>query len=139
MASNIAIDIITPDRVVYHDDARMVIVPTMDGFLGILPRHAPLVTGVKIGVVKIEKEGAEDLLISVGSGILEVRPDQVNLVVSSAELPEEIDIDRAMRAKERAEARLREKGASNVDEARARAALERSVARLKVAGRMPVK
>lgn len=135
MASTIAIDIITPDRIAYHAEVRMAIVPTLDGFLGILPRHAPLVTGVHTGVVKVEKEGEPDQLISVGSGIMEVLPDQINLVVSSAELPGEIDVNRALRAKERAEDRLKARQ-SGTDEQRARAALERAIARLKVAGRI---
>ena len=135
MASTIAIDIITPDRIAYHAEVRMAIVPTLDGFLGILPRHAPLVTGVHTGVVKVEKEGEPDQLISVGSGIMEVLPDQINLVVSSAELPGEIDVNRALRAKERAEDRLKARQ-SGTDEQRARAALERAIARLKVVGRI---
>lgn len=131
MARTIAIDIVTPDRVVFRDEIEILIAPALDGLLGILPGHAPLVTGVKIGLVKIRKDGQE-FFIATSGGILEVRPDQISLVVSTAELPDEIDVDRARRAKIRAEERLKEK--SGVDEARARAALERAIARLKAAG-----
>ena len=132
MARTIAIDIVTPDRVVFHDEIEILIAPALDGLLGILPGHAPLVTGVKIGMVKIRKNGQE-LFIATSGGILEVRPDQISLVVSTAELPDEIDVDRARRAKARAEERLKETR-SGIDEARARAALERALARLRAAG-----
>ncbi len=133
MASTIAIDIITPERVVFKDDIEMIIVPALDGLLGVLPRHAPLVTGIKTGVVKIKKDGKE-FFISTSGGIMEVQLDQINLVISTAELPEEIDVERAQRSKERAEERLRN-NAVHSDEIRARAALERAIARLKAAGR----
>lgn len=132
MARTIAIDIITPERVVFRDEIEIIIVQALDGLLGILPGHAPLVTGVKISVAKVRKDGQE-FLIAIGGGILEVRPDQINLVVDTAELPSEIDVDRALRAKERAEQRLNQAHA-NIDEARARAAFERAIARLKAAG-----
>lgn len=132
MARTIAIDIITPERVVFRDEIEIIIAPALDGLLGILPGHAPLVTGVKIGVCKVRKDGRE-FLISTSGGILEVRPDQINLVVDTAELPEEIDVERALRAKERAEERLAQARA-HIDETRAEAAFQRAVARLKAAG-----
>ncbi len=132
MARTIAMDIITPERTVFRDEVEIVIVPAQDGYLGVLPGHAPLVTGIKIGVVKIRRDG-EEFFISTSGGMMEVRPDQVNLVVTSAELPDEIDVERAKNAKKRAEERLATQ-TQHIDEARARAALERAIARLKVTG-----
>lgn len=134
MARTIAIDIVTPERVVFKEQVEMVIVSALDGYLGVLPGHAPLVTGIKIGIVKIKKDG-EEILIPTSGGIMEVRPEQITLVVSTAELPHEIDIERAEKAKERAEERLSDKHA-NIDEARAQAALDRAIARLRVVGRV---
>ncbi|AZR73995.1 ATP synthase F1 subunit epsilon [Anoxybacter fermentans] len=134
MARTIAMDIITPERVVFSDEVEMVIVPALDGLLGVLPGHAPLITGIKIGVVKVKKDG-EEFLVSTSGGIMEVHPDQIKMVVETAELPHEIDVERARRAKQRAEERLRNKTAK-IDEARARAALERAIARLKAAGKL---
>lgn len=132
MARSFAIDIITPERIVYREMIDIIIVPALDGDLGVLAGHAPLVTGIKIGVIKIKKDG-EEFLISTSGGVMEVQPEQVNLIVNSAELPHEIDVERAEQAKKRAVQRL-ENSTNEIDEVRARIALERAVARLKVAG-----
>lgn len=132
MARSFAIDIITPERIVYREMIDIIIVPALDGDLGVLAGHAPLVTGIKIGVIKIKKDG-EEFLISTSGGVMEVQPEQVNLIVNSAELPHEIDIERAEQAKKRAVQRL-ENSTNEIDQVRARIALERAVARLKVAG-----
>lgn len=132
MARSFAIDIITPERIVYREMIDIIIVPALDGDLGVLAGHAPLVTGIKIGVIKIKKDG-EEFLISTSGGVMEVQPEQVNLIVNSAELPHEIDVERAEQAKKRAVQRL-EDSTNEIDQVRARIALERAVARLKVAG-----
>lgn len=132
MARSFAIDIITPERIVYREMIDIIIVPALDGDLGVLAGHAPLVTGIKIGVIKIKKDG-EEFLISTSGGVMEVQPEQVNLIVNSAELPHEIDVERAEQAKKRAVQRL-ENSTNEIDQVRARIALERAVARLKVAG-----
>jgi len=100
--------------------------------IGIWPKHAPLVTAMKIGVVRVVKDG-EEIQIAISDGFMEVQPDRVNLVVRTAELPEQIDVDRAEAAKERAEKKL-EKDHENIDFARAEASYERALARLKAAG-----
>ena len=125
MARSFAIDIITPERIVYREMIDLIIVPALDGDLGVLAGHAPLVTGIKIGVIKIKKAG-EEFFISTSDGVMEVQPTQVNLIVNSAELPHEIDVKRAERL---------ENVTNKIDQVRARIALERAVARLKVAGR----
>lgn len=132
MPRTIAIEIITPERVVFSEQAEIIIVPALDGRLGVLPGHAPLVTGIKIGTVKIRKADGEEMLIPTTGGIMEVRPEQVNIVVNTAELPQEIDVERALRSKERAEKRLN-LNEGGLDEIRARASLERAFARLRAA------
>jgi len=125
----IRLEIVTPTNVVYSEDINVLEAPAMDGLIGILPRHAPLVTGLKTGVLEIQKD-EEKINIPISDGFMEVKPEIINVVVRTAELPHEIDIDRAKQAKERAEKRL-EKNGENVDFARAQAALERAVARLR--------
>ena len=128
----IQLDVVTPQKLAYSEKVDLLEGPAIDGLIGILPRHAPLVTAMDIGVVRVVKDG-EETQIAISEGFMEVQPDHINLVVRTAELPEEIDIDRAKSARERAEERL-EKDKENVDFARAEAAYERAVSRLKAAG-----
>jgi len=109
----------------------MLIARTSAGDIGILPGHAPLVGDVTVWPVRLFMEGAEQL-VSVSGGFIEVMPDKITLLANVAELPEEIDVERAERAKERAEARLR--GVKEeLDVQRAQLALARALMRLRVA------
>ncbi|NLJ83485.1 MAG: F0F1 ATP synthase subunit epsilon [Halanaerobiaceae bacterium] len=137
MSSTIKLEIVTPAGKKYSGEIEYLRVPAMDGEIGILPGHTPLVTGLKIGLLEIKK-GTERLVIPISEGFIEVTPGNINVVVRTAELPEEIDVERARRAKERAEKRLNglngeEVGLEYIDYVRARAALERALARLKAA------
>ena len=125
------LDIVTPDRMVYSEDVTMVIARATDGDLGILPGHAPLIAGLTIWPLRVRTEEGEQQLF-VGGGFIEVRPDKVTILATSAELPEEIDVKRAEAAKERAESRL--KGGQDIDVERAEMALRRAMTRLRVAG-----
>jgi len=129
MPSTIKIEIVTPGSVVYSEDINVLEAPAMDGLIGILPRHAPLVTGLKTGVLQIQKD-EEKINIPISDGFMEVKPEIINVVVRTAELPHNIDIERAKEAKERAEKRM-EMNENKTDKARAQAALERAMARLK--------
>ncbi|CCU80035.1 ATP synthase epsilon chain [Halanaerobium saccharolyticum subsp. saccharolyticum DSM 6643] len=131
-APKIQLDVVTPQKLAYSEQVDLIEGPAIDGLIGILPDHAPLVTAMKIGVVRVVKDG-EEIQIAISDGFMEVQPDQINLVVRTAELPEEIDIERAEAARERAEEKL-EKEKDNVDFARAEAAYDRAKARLKAAG-----
>lgn len=131
-APKIQLDVVTPQKLVYSEEIDKLEAPAIDGLIGIWPKHAPLVTAMKIGVVRIVKEG-EESQIAISEGFMEVQPDRINLVVRTAELPGQIDIDRAKSAKDRAEERL-EKDHDNIDFARAEAAYDRALARLKAAG-----
>lgn len=131
MANKIRLDIVTPDRMVYSEDVTMVIARATDGDLGILPGHAPLIAGLTIWPLRVKIDEDEQQL-SVGGGFIEVRPQKITILATSAELPEEIDIKRAEAAKERAESRLR--GGQDIDVERAEMALRRAMMRLRVAG-----
>jgi F-type H+-transporting ATPase subunit epsilon len=104
-----------------------------EGELGILPRHAPLLTTLRPGLLLI-RNGAEETELFVGGGFLEVLPDRVTVLADVAERAEEIDVERALRARERAAASLATRE-DNIDVAVARAALQRALLRLRVAER----
>jgi len=132
--ATIKLDIVTAERVVYSDDVDVVIAPGIEGQLGILPHHSPLMTMLQPGEL-IARKGSEEFSLVVTGGFLEVRPDRVIVLADSAERAEEIDIARAEEAKKRAEQLLEEKYAPETDSARAEAALRRSLIRLRVATR----
>jgi len=132
--ATIKLDVVTAEKVVYSDDVDIVIAPGIEGQLGILPQHSPLMTMLQPGEL-IARKGSEEFSLVVSGGFLEVRPDRVIVLADSAERTEEIDIARAEEAKRRAEKRLEEKYAPETDSARAEAALRRSLIRLRVATR----
>ncbi|HKL75976.1 MAG TPA: F0F1 ATP synthase subunit epsilon [Halanaerobiales bacterium] len=131
--STIKLDIVTPERVVYSEEIEMLVATAIDGDIGILPGHTPLVTGLVPCVLKIDK-GGEKIHISVSDGFMDVKPEEINVVVRTAEFPEEIDIERAEEAKERAKKRL-EKEDDRTNKAKANSALERALARINAAER----
>ncbi|WP_430708821.1 F0F1 ATP synthase subunit epsilon [Paenalkalicoccus suaedae] len=124
-------NVVTPDGSVFSGQVEMVSVRTVTGELGILPNHLPLVALLAIGSVRIKKD-SEIHLIAISGGFMEVRPDEVNILAESAELPSDIDVNRARAAKERAEKRLKEAKQDNFDFKRAELALKRAVNRLDV-------
>ncbi|MBS3811111.1 MAG: F0F1 ATP synthase subunit epsilon [Halanaerobiales bacterium] len=127
----IVLEIITPGETVFKEKVNLLEAPAVDGLIGILPRHAPLITALKTGVIRVVINDKERF-ISVSEGIMDVKPDQVNIVARTAELPENIDLERAKEAKERAEERLKESSAK-IDHARAEGAMERAISRIKAA------
>ncbi|HZG17138.1 MAG TPA: F0F1 ATP synthase subunit epsilon [Candidatus Bathyarchaeia archaeon] len=129
--SKMTVEVVTPERVVYSGEANMVIARGMEGDLGILPNHMPLVTPLKIAPVRIKLQGDKELVIAVSGGFMEVRGDKVTIIAESAELPGDIDVERAKQAKERAEKRLNEKH-PDLDMIRAQRALERALLRIDV-------
>jgi F-type H+-transporting ATPase subunit epsilon len=131
--STIKLEIVTAEKMTFSEDVTSVLVPGAEGQLGILPHHAPLMSILKPGEMVI-KRGAEEMFVNITGGFLEVRPQQIIVLADAAELPEEIDIDRAREAKKRAEERMLSKS-PEIDHARAEAALSRALIRLKVAER----
>jgi F-type H+-transporting ATPase subunit epsilon len=128
--SSLKLDIVTAERIVYSDEADVVIAPGIDGQLGILPHHAPLMTTLQPGELRVRK-GGEEFSLAISGGFLEVRPDRVIILADAAERAEEIDVSRAEEAKRRAEERLRQP-TPEVDVAQVDAAMRRALARLQV-------
>jgi len=131
--STIKLDVVTAERAVFSDDVDVVVAPGVEGQLGILPHHAPLMTMLQSGELLVRK-GGEEFILAISGGFLEVRPDRVIVLADAAERAEEIDIHRAEEAKRRAEEWLKE-SAPGVDMAQARAALHRALVRIEVVGR----
>jgi F-type H+-transporting ATPase subunit epsilon len=131
----IKLDIVTIERQVFSEDVDMVVAPGTEGMLGILPHHAPLMTGLKPGELVIKRRGMPDQLIAIGGGFMEVRPDKITILADSAEHAAEIDVARAEEARRRAEELLKEKPADLAQYAALEAALRVAQVRIKVARR----
>jgi F-type H+-transporting ATPase subunit epsilon len=129
----IRLDIVTAERMVFSEDVDLVVAPGVEGELGILPHHTPLMTMLQPGELRVKK-GGEEVSLAVSGGFLEVRPDRVIVLADAAERADEIDLARAEEAKRRAQERLSQH-APDIDAARADAALRRSLARISVARR----
>ncbi len=129
--SPVRVDVVTAEKVVFSDDADVVVAPGVQGELGVLPHHAPLMTTLEPGELRIRK-GGDELSLAISGGFIEVRPDRIIVLADAAERADEIDIARAEAAKERAQHRLT-RPSTEVDMARAEAALSRSLARIRVA------
>ncbi|MCL5056414.1 MAG: F0F1 ATP synthase subunit epsilon [Actinobacteria bacterium] len=125
------LEIVTPEKKVFSGDVRFVVAPGELGQLGFLPNHAPLMSGLKIGLVKVEQEG-KTFKVAVSGGFVEVARNKVTILADSAEREDQINRERAEQAKERAEKRLSEKQ-SDLDIKRAEMALQRALNRLKAA------
>jgi len=125
------LEVITPERTVYtKEEVQMIITRAAKGDIGILPNHAPLISPLEPTIVRIKLDDDKEEKVVISGGFLEVRPDQVTILAEAAELPSEIDVERAKAAKERAEKRLRKK--EEIDVIRAELALKRAINRLKV-------
>lgn len=129
----IMLDIVTAERVVYSEEVDIVIAPGIEGELGILPHHTPLMTILQAGELRIKRAGQE-FSLAISGGFLEVKPDRVIVLADTAERDDEIDLARAEEARRRAQERLSHR-TTELDMARAEAALRRSLTRLKVAER----
>ncbi len=125
------LDIVTQEKRLFSGDVDMVVAPGSEGELGILPHHAPLITTLREGALRVKLGGGEELF-SIGGGFMEVQPDHVIVLADVAEKAEEIDIARAEDAKRRAEQMLKERPAG-VDLDAALASLRRAQFRIAVA------
>lgn len=128
-------EIVSQDRLVYEGDVDIVVAPGTDGEMGVLPHHAPLLTTLKPGVLRVRRGGAEEIF-AISGGVMEVRPDIVTVLADAAEHADEIDVARAEDARRKAEESLRS-GPPPGSEAfiAAEMALRRSNLRLQVAQR----
>ena len=128
------VEVITPEKRVYEDDVDMVIAPGSEGYLGILPHHVPLLTGLGPGEFRIKKGGIEEILAVFG-GFMDVRDDKVVVLTEAAEPADEIDAQRAQAARQLAQEQIQAGTLSAADEARARASLQRALVRIRVSER----
>lgn len=131
MADTFQLEIVTPEKKVVETAAEEVQIPGKNGYLGVLPGHAPLITELAVGEITYRENSSEQRL-AVAWGFAEVLPNKVTILAETAERPAEIDVERARKAKERAEQRL-SSGDTSVDVDRALDALHRAETRLEVA------
>lgn len=126
-------EIVSQDRLVYSGEVDMVVIPGTAGEMGVLPHHAPVLTSLNYGIITVKAGGKEEHF-TVAGGIAEVLPNQVTILADAAENVEEIDIDRAIKAKQRAEESLKQTKATDIDRyMRVTSALKRSNLRLQAA------
>lgn len=134
MASTLTVEVVTNERIVLSEtDVEMVSAPGSEGMLGILPNHAPLVTTLSAGELRIKKNGSEQSMVVFG-GFMEVLPDKVIVLADVAEKVDEIDVVRAEEARKRAEEAIA-RGGDRMDLAAAEARLSRAQVRIKVGDR----
>ncbi len=129
MAKTIALEIVTPDRKVLAEEVEYVGAPGINGEFGVLPNHIPFLSALGIGSLYYKKDGKKRYVFVAG-GFAEVSPTKVTVLAEVAERAEEIDLERARRAQERAEQRMRQQQ-EKIDHARAQAALARALHRMK--------
>ena len=128
------LEIVTPERLAYEDDVDMVLVPGIEGELGILPHHTPLVSLLGVGELKIRKGGDEESF-AIAGGFLQIRPDKVVVMAETAEIDSDIDLERAQKARAEAEKALESGYVEGADLSAARAELQRALVRIRVAER----
>jgi F-type H+-transporting ATPase subunit epsilon len=133
MTDTFKLEIVTPEKKVVDTTAEEIQIPGKNGYLGVLPGHAPLITELAVGEIKY-CENSNELRLAVAWGFAEVLPNKVTILAESAERPAEIDVARAQKAKERAE-RFLSSGDTSVDVDRALDALHRAETRLEVAAK----
>jgi F-type H+-transporting ATPase subunit epsilon len=128
------LEIITAERQVFSDEVDMVVAPGIDGQLGILPRHAPLMTMLKPGALTVRKAGEEDMYVAVSGGFMEVLGNRVSILADACERSDEIDEERAQQAVQRAQERLANRG-DDMELEREMASLRRAQVRVNLVRR----
>ena len=128
------LEIVTPERQVFSEEVDSVVCPGVEGELGVLPHHAPLLTTLGVGELRIRRGGEEEFF-AIAGGFLQVRPDKVVVMAETADMASEINLEAAEEARREAERALAEGFEEPADLARARASLQRALLRIRVAER----
>jgi len=128
------LEIVTPERQAYADEVDSVACPGVEGELGVLPHHAPLLSTLGVGELRIRK-GAQEEYFAIAGGFVQVRPDKVVVMAELADLSSEIDLEAAEEARNEAQRAIQQGFEEPADLARARAAMERALLRIRVAER----
>jgi F-type H+-transporting ATPase subunit epsilon len=128
------LEIVTPEREAYSDEVDAVFCPGVEGEFGVLPHHAPLLSLLGVGELRIKKGGGEEFF-AIAGGFVQVRPDKVVVMAELADLSSEIDLEAAEEARSEAERALRQGFDEPADLAQARASMQRALVRIRVAER----
>jgi F-type H+-transporting ATPase subunit epsilon len=128
------LEIVTPERLAYADEVDAVFCPGIEGELGVLPHHAPLLSMLGIGELRIRK-GTQEEFFAIAGGFVQVRPDKVVVMAELADLSSEIDLEAAEEARNEAQRAIQQGFEEPADLARARASMERALLRIRVAER----
>jgi F-type H+-transporting ATPase subunit epsilon len=134
LPTKLTLEIVTPERSLATEQVDEVQLPGSEGYFGVLPGHTPLLATLQVGELWY-RIGAEKFYLSIAFGFVEVLPERVTVLAQLAERPEDIDVGRAEAARKRAEERLAKGPQSDVDFARARIALMKSLTRIQIASR----
>jgi F-type H+-transporting ATPase subunit epsilon len=130
----ILLEIVTPERLAYSEEVDSVVLPAAEGEMGVLPHHAPLVSTLGVGELRIRKGGVEESF-AIAGGFVQVRPDKVVVMAETADMASEIDLEKAQEARREAERALESGYHEAADLAAARAALQQALLRIRVAER----
>lgn len=130
MPNTVQLEIVSAEKELYSGEVAMVVAPGVAGELGLLPSHAPLLTRIKPGVLKINLPDGNEHFIYVSGGVLEVQPDKITVLADVAERGEDLDEAQAEQARQQAEEKMRAAGATSMDYAAARAELAQAAAQL---------
>ena len=131
MPNTVQLEIVSAEKSLYSGEVAMVVAPGVAGELGLLPSHAPLLTRIRPGVLKLNLPDGGERFIYVSGGILEVQPDKITVLADVAERGEDLDEAQAEKSRRQAEEKLQAPGATSLDYAAARAELAQAAAQLK--------
>lgn len=131
MGNNLHLEIVTPFGKTFAEDVLACVLPGVKGKFQVLKNHAPVISNIGIGAIKVQRSNKSELFIATSGGFCEVRENVIKVIVESAEVSDSIDVDRAVRAKERAEERLKQKS-DDMDEVRVKLALSRALNRINI-------